>query len=109
MRLVGGLPHRGQLVGAPTCEARVRHLTVTRGDDGAPLDLWDGNGDGLVVAAFGVGHVPERLVEGLAKLASRSPVALASRIGNGPSCPTRTASPAPRRTSSAEGSSALET
>ncbi len=63
---------------------RDRLYTVTLGDDGTLLDLWDGNCDGLVVAAFGVGHVPERLVEGLTKLASRIPVVLASRIGNGP-------------------------
>lgn len=37
-----------------------------------------------MVGAFGVGHVPERLVEGLTKLAARIPVVLASRIGNGP-------------------------
>lgn len=80
----GGLPSRGPLVGAPDREARVGLYTVTLGDDGTLLDLWDGNCDGLVVAAFGVGHVPERLVEGLTKLASRIPVVLASRIGNGP-------------------------
>ncbi len=81
----GGRPTaRGPLVGAPDREARVGLYVVTLGDDGALLDLWDGNCDGLVVAAFGVGHVPERLVEGLTKLASRIPVVLASRIGNGP-------------------------
>ncbi|MBQ0829012.1 asparaginase [Streptomyces tagetis] len=84
VRMVGGLPSRGPLVGAPDREARVGLYTVTLGDDGALLDLWDGNCDGLVVAAFGVGHVPERLVEGLTKLAARIPVVLASRIGNGP-------------------------
>ncbi|MDI9889419.1 asparaginase [Streptomyces sp. HNM0645] len=84
VRMAGGLPRRGPLVGAPDREARVGLYVVTLGDDGALLDLWDGNCDGLVVAAFGVGHVPERLVEGLTKLASRIPVVLASRIGNGP-------------------------
>jgi L-asparaginase len=84
VRMVGGLPSRGPLVGAPDREARVGLYTVTFGDDGTLLDLWDGNCDGLVVAAFGVGHVPERLVEGLTKLASRIPVVLASRIGIGP-------------------------
>ncbi|MFE2559201.1 asparaginase [Streptomyces sp. NPDC059352] len=84
VRMAGGLPTRGPLVGAPDREARVGLYTVTLGDDGALLDLWDANCDGLVVAAFGVGHVPERLVEGLTKLASRIPVILASRIGNGP-------------------------
>ncbi|MBB5929845.1 asparaginase [Streptomyces echinatus] len=84
VRMVGGLPRRGPLVGAPAREARVGLYTVALGDDGALLALWDGNCDGLVVAAFGVGHVPERLVEGLTGLASRMPVVLASRIGNGP-------------------------
>ncbi|WP_418896245.1 hypothetical protein [Streptomyces cupreus] len=40
--------------------------------------------DGLVVAAFGVGHVPQRLVESLERLAARIPAVLSSRIGNGP-------------------------
>lgn len=83
VRMVGRLPSRGPLVGAPDREARVGLYTVTLGDDGSLLDLWIGSRDGLAVAAFGVGHVPERLVEGLAKLASRIPVVLASRIGNG--------------------------
>ncbi|MFF8945984.1 hypothetical protein ACF1A5_27660 [Streptomyces sp. NPDC014864] len=82
--MAGGLPSRGPLVGTPDREARVGLYTVTLGDNGTLLDLWDGNCDGLVVAAFGVGHVPERLVEGLTKLAPRVPVVLASRIGNGP-------------------------
>ncbi|WP_338897330.1 hypothetical protein WBG99_18315 [Streptomyces sp. TG1A-60] len=37
-----------------------------------------------MVAAFGVGHASERLVEGLTKIAPLIPVVLASRIGNGP-------------------------
>lgn len=84
VRVAGGVPRRRPTAEAPVREARVGLYTVTLGDDGALLDLWDGNCDGLVVAAFGVGHVPERLVEGLTKLASRIPVVLTSRIGNGP-------------------------
>ncbi|MFG2716891.1 PCC domain-containing protein [Streptomyces sp. NPDC048416] len=84
VRRVGGLPPRGPLVGAPDRVARVGPYTVTLGDDGALLDLWDGHCDGLLVVVFGVGHVPERLVQGLTKLVSRIPVVLASRIGNGP-------------------------
>ncbi|WP_257581766.1 asparaginase domain-containing protein [Streptomyces sp. TLI_146] len=57
---------------------------VVLGDDGVLLDVWVGHCDGLLVAAFGAGHVPERLVEPLTQLASRIPVVLASRIGNGP-------------------------
>ncbi|KIE23724.1 asparaginase [Streptomyces sp. MUSC 125] len=84
VRIVGALPRRGPRLDAPARDARVGLYTVTLGDEGALLDLWDGECDGLVVAAFGVGHVPERLVEGLTKLVSRIPVVLASRIGNGP-------------------------
>jgi L-asparaginase len=36
-----------------------------------------------VVEAMGGGHVPSRCVEPLAELASRMPVVLASRTGNG--------------------------
>ncbi|UGY94275.1 asparaginase [Streptomyces gobiensis] len=84
VHLAANVPPRASAMKLPAREARVGLYTVTLGDDGVLLDLWDGRCDGLVVAAFGVGHVPERLVEGLTKLASRVPVVLASRIGNGP-------------------------
>lgn len=39
--------------------------------------------DGLIVAGFGVGHVPSSVVDTLTQLAARMPVVLASRTGAG--------------------------
>ena len=57
-------------------------VTMALGDTGWWLKGAD-QLDGLVVAGFGGGHVPEYLVEDLAGLASRVPVVLASRTGAG--------------------------
>ena len=56
-------------------------MAVGLGDDGV---LLRSDFDGLVVAGFGVGHVPERYVDRLEAIARRVPVVLASRIGAGP-------------------------
>ncbi|MEU0924602.1 asparaginase [Streptomyces malaysiensis] len=84
VRLAAPLPRRSGPLAPSSHDARVGLYTVSLGDDGTLLDAWDGRCDGLVVSAFGVGHVPQRLVEGLERLAARIPVVLASRIGNGP-------------------------
>ncbi|MBH1932771.1 asparaginase [Streptomyces sp. AV19] len=84
VHLVGRLPDRPAPMKPLAQGARVGLYTVSLGDDGALLGRWDDACDGLVVAAFGVGHVPQQLVDALEQLATRIPVVLASRIGSGP-------------------------
>lgn len=77
------VPAPGPGPGAPP-PPRVALVTMALGDDGALLDGLADRVDGVVVAGFGAGHVPEALVEALHGLATRRPVVLASRAGAGP-------------------------
>ncbi len=62
---------------------RVGIHTATLGDDGALLPILARELDGLVIAGFGVGHVPDIWVTHLEDATSRIPVVLASRTGAG--------------------------
>ena len=58
--------------------------TVGLGDDGRLLEQIGRLGyEGLVIEAFGVGHVPSVMAEPLESLANEMPVVLASRTGSG--------------------------
>ncbi|SDI47802.1 L-asparaginase [Actinokineospora alba] len=75
---------RPSQVEGPSRRPTVALVTMTLGDDGAVLDAIADRVDGLVVAAFGVGHVPSGVVDRLGEVAARVPVVLASRTGSGP-------------------------
>ncbi|MCE7011063.1 asparaginase [Kibdelosporangium philippinense] len=64
-------------------QVEVAVVPMLLGDNGTVLEAVGDRVDGLVVAAFGVGHVPVAVVEVLSGLAERMPVVLASRTGAG--------------------------
>lgn len=89
-RLLTRVPYRLTIPTPSQAEpARVGLYTVSLDDDPTLLDAIGPHCDGLVVAGFGVGHVPEPLVQPLTTLAARIPVVLASRTPAGPTL-TRT-------------------
>ena len=68
----------------PSASPNVGLYTATLGDDGSLVAVVAGQVDGLVMAGFGVGHVPEHWLPMLTEAAARIPVVLASRTGSGP-------------------------
>jgi L-asparaginase/Glu-tRNA(Gln) amidotransferase subunit D len=65
-------------------DTRVALQVMTLDDDGILLDPIAQTHQGLVLAAFGVGHVPGHLAPLLGQLAASMPVVLTSRTGAGP-------------------------
>jgi L-asparaginase len=67
-----------------TQDRPVALYTVALGDDGRLLSAIGQSGyEGLVIEAFGAGHVPSVMVEPLEELAAEMPVVLASRTRSG--------------------------
>lgn len=72
------------VVGSALDRLTVPVWSAVLGDDGTVLRLLADSVDGLVVAGFGAGHVPQVSVPALAELGARAPIVLASRVGGGP-------------------------
>ena len=86
-RFLASVPTRAVLSGwtrESVAHTRIALHVTTFDDDGAALASVARTHHGLVIAGFGVGHVPERLVPTLVPIIRALPVVLTSRTGAGP-------------------------
>ncbi|MEU2666594.1 asparaginase [Micromonospora sp. AMSO12t] len=85
VRLLTRVPYRFTIPAPHQDERpRVGLYTVSLDDDPALLNAIADCCDGLVIAGFGGGHVPEPLVDPLTTLAAHIPIVLTSRTPAGP-------------------------
>ncbi|HVI18882.1 MAG TPA: asparaginase [Gaiellales bacterium] len=86
-RFLAQLPARAPITGwtpERVAGTRIALYTVTLDDDGALLEGPDHSHQGLVVAGYGAGHVPTKLLPALDEILQVMPVVLTSRSGSGP-------------------------
>jgi L-asparaginase len=86
-RFLASVPARRLVLGwtrESLAATRIALHTATLDDDGLALPRLADTHAGLVLAGFGVGHVPETLVPTLTDVLKRMPVVLTSRAGAGP-------------------------
>ena len=86
VRFLASLPPRAPLSGwtrDSVERTRVGLYTAILDDDGAALTGLEHTQHGLVIAGFGVGHVPAQLLPALTPLIDSMPVVLTSRTGTG--------------------------
>jgi len=100
---VPGLPPLTGISRDRLAAVRVALYTVTLDDDGVLLPGLAATHHGLVVAGFGVGHVPGALAPVLGDLAAVMPVVLATRAGAGPVLASTYGSPGSERDLRARG------
>lgn len=85
-RFLAAVPPRRPVVGwtrETLAATRIALYTVTLEDDGLLLAGPDHSHQGLVLAGFGVGHVPAHLVPSLVEINRVMPIVLTSRTGAG--------------------------
>lgn len=81
VRMATRVPRRTP-IGPPVRDVRVPLIVTVLDDDGRLLDAV-GDADGLVIAAFGVGHLRPEVADRAVAQAQARPVVLASRTGAG--------------------------